>query len=59
MKALNNLRSPGGPQPVETAMLVENRRELRQRYQQELEFLKIKLVIAADNLKNAVQTYTS
>lgn len=59
MKALDNLRSPGGPQPGETAMLVENRRELRQRYQQELEFLKIKLVIAADNLKNAVQTYTS
>jgi hypothetical protein len=39
--------------------MVENRSELRQRYQQELEFFKIKLAIAADNLKNAVQTYTS
>jgi argininosuccinate lyase len=59
MKALDNLRSPGGPQPAETAILMENRNELTQRYHQELEFFKIKLTISADNLKNAVQTYTS
>ena len=59
IKALNNLRSPGSPHPAETAMAVENRMELRQRYWKEFDFLKIKLVIAADNLKNAVAQYTA
>jgi hypothetical protein len=57
--ALNNLRSPGSPHPAETAMAVENRMELRERYWKELDFLKIKLVIAADNLKNAIAKYTA
>jgi argininosuccinate lyase len=59
IKALNNLRSPGSPHPAETAMAVENRMELRERYWKEFDFLKIKLVIAADNLKNAIAQYTS
>jgi len=59
MKALNNLRSPGSPHPAETAMAVENRMELRERYWKELDFLKIKLVMAADNLKNAISKYTA
>lgn len=59
IKALNNLRSPGSPHPAETAMAVENRMELRERYWKELDFLKIKLVIAADNLKNAIAKYTA
>jgi argininosuccinate lyase len=59
LKALDNLRSPGGPQPAETGAMVENRRELRERYLKELEFMKIKLVIAKDNLSNAIQTYAS
>ena len=59
IKALNNLRSPGSPHPAETAMAVENRMELRERYWKEFDFLKIKLIIAADNLKNAVAKYTA
>ena len=59
LKALNNLRSPGSPHPANTSMMVENRLELRERYWKELDFLKIKLVIAGDNLKNALQTYSS
>ncbi len=59
LKALNNLRSPGSPHPAETAMAVENRMELRERYWKEYDFLKIKLVMAADKLKNAVKQYTS
>lgn len=58
-KALNNLRSPGSPHPAEIGMAVENRLELRERYWKELDFLKIKLVIAADNLKNAIAKYTA
>lgn len=58
MKALNNLRSPGSPHPVESGMAVENRMELRERYLKELDFMKIKLVIAGDTLKNAIQLYT-
>ena len=58
-KALNNLRSPGSPHPAEISMAVENRLELRERYWKELDFLKIKLVIAADNLKNAIAQHTS
>ncbi|MBN2335086.1 argininosuccinate lyase [Candidatus Bathyarchaeota archaeon] len=59
LKALNNLRSPGSPHPAETSMQVESRKELRERYWKELDFFKIKLVIAADNLKNALQTYSA
>jgi len=59
IKALNNLRSPGSPHPAETAMAVENRMELRERYWKEFDFLKIKLMIAADNLKNAITKYTA
>jgi len=59
LRALNNLRSPGSPHPANTSMMVENRLELRERYWKELDFLKIKLVIAGDNLKNALQTYSS
>ncbi|MCW4048493.1 MAG: argininosuccinate lyase [Candidatus Bathyarchaeota archaeon] len=59
IEALNNLRSPGSPHPAEAAMQVENRKELRERYWKELDFMKIKLVIAADNLKNAIQTHTA
>lgn len=59
IKALNNLRSPGSPHPAETNMAVENRKELRERYWKEYDFLKIKLVIAADNLKNAITQHTS
>jgi len=59
VKALNNLRSPGSPHPAEINMAVENRLELRERYWKELDFLKIKLVIAADNLKNALAQYIS
>jgi len=58
-KALNNLRSPGSPHPAEIGMAIENRLELRERYWKELDFLKIKLVIAADNLKNAIAQYTA
>ncbi len=58
LNALNNLRSPGSPHPANTSMMVENRLELRERYLKELQFLKIKLTIAADNLRNALQTYT-
>ena len=58
-KALSNLRSPGSPHPAEIGMAVENRLELRERYWKELDFLKIKLVIAADNLKNAIAKYTA
>ena len=57
--ALNNLRSPGSPHPAEISMAVENRLELRERYWKELDFLKIKLVIAGDNLKNAIAQHTS
>lgn len=59
MEALNALRSPGGPQPVETGAMVESRRELRERYWKEFDFLKIKLIIAADNLKKARNSYLS
>ena len=59
IKALNNLRSPGSPHPAEISMAVENRLELRDRYWKELDFLKIKLVIAADNLKNAISQHLS
>jgi len=59
LNALNNLRSPGSPHPANTSMMVENRQELRERYVKELEFLKIKLTIAADNLRNALQTYSA
>jgi argininosuccinate lyase len=59
IKALNNLRSPGSPHPAETAMAVENRMELRERYWKEFDFLRIKLMIAADNLKNAITKYTA
>ena len=59
LKALDNLRSPGGPQPAETGAMVENRRELRERYWKELDFMKIKLTIAKDNLSNAIKQYTS
>lgn len=59
MEALNALRSPGGPQPVETGAMVESRRELRERYWKEFDFLKIKLIIAADNLKKARDSYLS
>jgi len=59
IKALNNLRSPGSPHPAETAMAVENRMELRERYWKEFDFLRIKLMIAADNLKNAIAKYTA
>jgi argininosuccinate lyase len=58
-KALNNLRSPGSPHPAEISMAVENRLELRERYWKELDFLKIKLDIAADNLKNAIAQHLS
>lgn len=58
-KALSNLRSPGSPHPAEIGMAVENRLELRERYWKEFDFLKIKLVIAADNLKNAITKYTA
>ncbi|MCD6361955.1 MAG: hypothetical protein J7M38_13950, partial [Armatimonadetes bacterium] len=58
-KALNNLRSPGSPHPAEIGMAIENRLELRERYWKELDFVKIKLVIAADNLKNAIAQYTA
>ena len=59
IRALNNLRSPGSPHPAEISMAVENRMELRERYWKELDFLKIKLVIAADNLNNAITQHTS
>jgi len=58
LNALNNLRSPGSPHPANTSMMVENRLELRERYLKEIQFLKIKLTIAGDNLRNALQTYT-
>jgi argininosuccinate lyase len=57
MKALNNLRSPGSPHPAESSMAIENRKELLERYWKELEFMKIKLVIADENLNNALQKY--
>ncbi len=57
IKALDNLRSPGGPQPAETGAMMENRIELHQRYRKELEFMQIKLVLAKDNLKNALMSY--
>ena len=56
---LKDLRSPGSPMPVEAGAAVENLRDLRERYWKELDFMKIKLVISADNLKNAVQKYTA
>ena len=59
IKALNNLRSPGSPHPAEISMAVENRLELQERYWKELDFLKIKLDIATDNLKNAINQYIS
>ena len=58
-EVLSDLRSPGSPMPVEAGAAVENLRELRERYWKELDFMKIKLVIAADNLKNAVQKHTA
>jgi argininosuccinate lyase len=58
-RALNNLRSPGSPHPAEISMAVENRLELRERYWKELEFMTIKLEIAADTLRNAITQYTS
>jgi argininosuccinate lyase len=57
IKALNNLRSPGSPHPAEIGMAVENRLEYWERYWKELDFLKIKLVIAADNLKKGIEKY--
>jgi argininosuccinate lyase len=57
MKALNNLRSPGSPHPAESSMAIENRKELLERYQKELEFMKIKLDISDENLNNALQKY--
>jgi argininosuccinate lyase len=58
INALNNLRSPGSPHPAENGMAIENRKNLRERYWKELDFLKIKLTIAQDNLKQAIQKYT-
>jgi argininosuccinate lyase len=58
MNALNNLRSPGSPHPAESGMAIESRKELRERYWKELDFLKIKLTIAQDNLKKAIQKYS-
>jgi argininosuccinate lyase len=57
INALNNLRSPGSPHPAENGMAIENRRDLRERYWKELDFLKIKLTIAQDNLKQTIQKY--
>jgi argininosuccinate lyase len=57
--ALDSLRSPGSPQPVEAGAAVEHGEELRERYLKELDFLKIKLQIASDNLQKAIQTHTS
>jgi len=37
----------------------QNLSKFKARYWKELDFLKIKLVIAGDNLKNALQTYSS
>ncbi|MBD3207719.1 argininosuccinate lyase [Candidatus Bathyarchaeota archaeon] len=58
-EALEDLRSPGSPHPVEAGAAVEKGRELRERYWKELDFLKVKLEIASDNLKNAIQTHTA
>jgi argininosuccinate lyase len=58
-KALNNLRSPGSPHPAEISMAVESRLELRERYWKELDFMKVKLEIAADTLKNTISQLLS
>ena len=58
-EALEDLRSPGSPHPVEAGAAVEKGRELRERYWKELDFFKVKLEIASDNLKNAIQLHTS
>jgi argininosuccinate lyase len=58
-EALEDLRSPGSPHPVEAGAAVEKGRELRERYWKELDFLKVKLEISSDNLKNAIQLHTS
>jgi len=59
MEALEDLRSPGSPHPVEAGAAVEKGRELKERYWKELDFLNIKLQIASDNMKNAIQTHRS
>jgi len=58
-EALEDLRSPGSPHPVEAGAAVEKGRELKERYWKELDFLNIKLQIASDNMKNAIQTHRS
>jgi argininosuccinate lyase len=58
-KALEDLRSPGSPHPVESGAAVEKGKELRKRYGKELDFLKIKLQLASDNLENAIETHVS
>jgi len=55
--ALEAKRSPGSAHPGETGRIVEERKETLERHKKDFEFLKIKIMISQDNLKNALNKY--
>ncbi len=53
-EALEAKRSPGSAHPGETGRIIEERKETLDRHKKDLDFLKIKIIIGQDNLKNAL-----
>ena len=56
-EALDAKRSPGSAHPGEMGRMVEERKEVLGRHVKDLDFLKIKITISKDNLKNALNQY--
>jgi len=56
-EALDAKRSPGSAHPGEMGRMVEERKEVLDRHVKDLDFLKIKITIGKDNLKNALKRY--
>jgi len=56
-EALDAKRSPGSAHPGEMGRMVEERKEVLGRHVKDLDFLKIKITIGKDNLKNALNQY--
>jgi argininosuccinate lyase len=56
-EALDAKRSPGSAHPGEMGRMVEERKEVLDRHVKDLDFLKFKITISKDNLKNALKQY--
>jgi len=56
-EALDAKRSPGSDHPGEMGRMVEERKDVLGRHVKALDFLKIKITIGKDNLKNALTQY--